>query len=72
MATIVAKARGDNADFVICEVHELDFVYRKMQTGVLQFVLPNLHELQLHAILELHSSLYSVHLGVQKTIAMLQ
>ena len=30
MATIVAKARGDDANFVIREVHGLDLVYRKM------------------------------------------
>ena len=72
MATIVAKARGDYADFVIREVHGLDLVYRKMQTGALQLVLPKSHGLQLHVILELHSSLYSVHLGVQNTIAILQ
>ena len=40
MATIVAKARGDDADFVIREVHGLDLVYHKMRTGALQLVLP--------------------------------
>ena len=40
MATIVAKGRGDYADFVIREVHGLDLIYCKMQTGVLQLVLP--------------------------------
>ena len=72
MATIVAKARGDNADFVICEVHGLDLLYRKMRTGALQLVLPKSHGLRLHVMLELHSLLYSAHLGVQKTIAALQ
>ena len=69
MATIVTKARGDDADFVICEVHGLDLVYRKTRTGALQLVLPKSHGLRLHVMLELHSSLYSAHLGVQKTIA---
>ena len=64
MATIEAKARGDNADFIICEVHGLDLIYRKMQTGALQLVLPKSHGLRLHVILKLHSSLYSAHLGV--------
>ena len=72
MATIVAKARGDNADFVIHEVHGLDLIYRKMRTGTLQLVLPKSHGLRLHVMLELHSSLYSAHLGVRKTIAALQ
>ena len=72
MATIVAKARGDDADFVICEVHGLDLVYRKSRTGVLQLVLPKSHGLCLHVRLELHSSLYSAHLGVWQTIAALQ
>ena len=72
MATIVAKAGGDDANFVICEVHGLDLIYRKMRTGTLQLVLPKSHGLHLHVILELHSSLYSAHLGVQKTIAALQ
>ena len=72
MATIVAKARGDNADFVIPEVHGLDLVYRKMWTGALQLVLPKSHGLRLHVMLELHSLLYSVHLGMLKTIAALQ
>ena len=72
MATIVAKARGDDAEFVIREVHGLDLVYRKMRTGALQLVLPKSHGLRLHVMLELHSSLYFVHLGVRKTIATLQ
>ena len=72
MAIIVAKARGDDADFVIHEVHGLDLVYRKMRTGTLQLVLPKSHGLSLHVMLEIHGSLYSVHLGVQKTIAALQ
>ena len=72
MATIVAKARGDDANFVICEVHGLYLIYCKTQTGALQLVLPKSHGLRLHVILEMHSSLYSVHLGVRKTIAMLQ
>ena len=72
MATIVAKARSDDADFVIHEVHGFDLVYHKMWTGALQLVLPKSHGLRLHVILELHSSLYSVHLGVRETIAALQ
>ena len=56
MATIVAKARGDNADFVICEVHGLDLMYCKMHTGDSQLVLPKSHGLHLHVMLELHSS----------------
>ena len=72
MATIVAKARGDDAEFVIREVHGLDLVYRKTRTGVLQLVLPKSHGLRLHVMLEMHSSLYSAHLGVRKTIAALQ
>ena len=64
MATIVAKARGGDADFVIREVHGLDLVYCKTRTGALQLVLPNSHGLRLHVMLEIHSSLYSVHLGV--------
>ena len=72
MATIVAKARGDDADFVIHEIHGLDLVYRKMRTGTLQLVLPKSHGLRLHVMLEMHSSLYSAHLGVRKTIAALQ
>ena len=72
MATIVAKPRGDDANFVIREVHGLDLVYRKMQTGALQLVLPKSHGLRLHVMLEMHSSLYSAHLGVRKTIAALQ
>ena len=72
MATIMAKARGDNADFIIHEVHGLDLVYRKMRTGALQLVLPKSHGLHLHVMLEMHSSLYSAHLGVRKTIAALQ
>ena len=72
MATIVAKARGDNADFVIREVHGLDLIYCKTQTSALQLVLPKSHGLRLHVMLEMHSSLYSAHLGVQKTIAALQ
>ena len=72
MATIVAKARGDNADLVIHEVHGLDLIYRKMQTGALQLVLPKSYDLRLHVMLEMHSSLYSAHLGVRKTIAALQ
>ena len=72
MATIVAKARGDHAEFVIHEFHGLDLVYRKMQTGALQLVLPKSHGLQSHVTLELHSLLYSAHLGVRKTIAELQ
>ena len=71
MATIVAKARGDNTEFVIHEVHGFDLVYCKMRTGALQVVLPKSHELRLHEMLELHSSLYSAHLGVRKTIAAL-
>ena len=55
MATIVAKARGDNADFVICEVHGLDLVYRKMRTGALQLVLPKSHGLCLHVMFEMKS-----------------
>ena len=72
MATIVAKAKGDDADFVIHEVHGLDLVYRKPRTGALQLVLPKSHGLRLHVMLEMHSSLYSVHLGMWKTIAALQ
>ena len=45
MATIVAKARGDNAEFVIREVHGLDLVYHKMWTGALQLVQPKSHGL---------------------------
>ena len=72
MATIVAKAWGDNVDFVIREAHGFDLVYRKMRTGALQLVLPKSHGLRLHVMLELHSLLYSAHLGVWKTIAALQ
>ena len=72
MATIVVKAWGDDADFIIRAVHGLDLVYRKMLTGALQLVLPKSHGLRLHVMLEMHSSLYSAHLGVQKTIATLQ
>ena len=72
MATIVAKARGDDAGFVICEVHGLDLIYHNMRTGALQLVLPKSHGLRLHVMLELHSLLYSVHLGVRKTIAALK
>ena len=72
MATIVAKARGDNADFIICEVHGLDLVYHKTLTGALQLVLPKSYGLHLHVMLEMHSSLYSAHLGVRETIAALQ
>ena len=68
----MAKARGDDADLVICKVHGLDLVYRKTWTGALQLVLPKSHGLHLHIILESHSLLYSAHLGVQKTIAVLQ
>ena len=68
----MAKARGDDADFVIREVHGLDLIYCKMWTGALQLVLPKSHGLRLHAMLDLHSSLYSAHLGVWKTIAALQ
>ena len=45
MATIVAKARGGDADFVIREVHGLDLVYCKTWTGALQLVLPKSHGL---------------------------
>ena len=72
MATIVAKARGDDADFVIREVHRLDIMYHKMRTGALQLVLPKSHGLRLHVMLESHSLLYSVRLCVRKTIAALQ
>ena len=72
MATIVAKTRGNNADFVIHEVHGLDLVYGKIQTGALQLVLPKSHGLRLHIMLKLHSLLYTAHLGVRKTIATLQ
>ena len=72
MATIVSKVRGDDTEFVIHEVNGLDLVYRKMQTGALQLVLPKFHGLRLHVMLELHSLLYSAHLGVRKTIATLQ
>ena len=72
MATIVAKAQCDDADFVICEVHGLDLIYRKTRTGALQLVLPKSHGLRLHVMLELHSLLYSVHLCVRKTMAALQ
>ena len=72
IATIVAKARGDDADFVIREVHGLDLMYCKTRTGALQLVLPKSHGLRLHVTLELHSLLYSAHLGVWKTIATLQ
>ena len=46
MATIVSKARGDNADFVIHEVHGLNLVYHKTRTGALQLVLPKSHGLR--------------------------
>ena len=72
MTTIVAKAMGDNAEFVIREVHGLDLVYRKTWTGALQLVLPKSHGLHLHVMLEMHSLLHSAHLGVWKTIAVLQ
>ena len=72
MATIVAKDRGEDADFVIHEVHGLDLVYCKMRTGALQLVLSKSHGLRLHAMLDLHSPLYPAHLGVWKTIAALQ
>ena len=72
MVTIVAKARGDDAEFVIRKIHGLDLVYLKTWTGALQLVLPKSHGLQLHVMLELHSSLYSAHLGVRKTIMALQ
>ena len=52
MATILAKSRGDNANFVIREVHGLDLVYRKRRTGALQLVLPKSHGLHLHVMLE--------------------
>ena len=73
MPTIVTKARGDDdADFVIHEVHGLDLICHKIWTSALYLVLPKSHGLRLHAMLELHSSLYSAHLGVRKTIAALQ
>ena len=75
MATIVAKARGDDANFVIREVHGFDLVYHKTRNGALQLVLPKSHGLRLHVMLEMlemHSSLYFAHLGVWKTIAVLQ
>ena len=72
MATIVAKARGDNADSIIHEVHRLYLVYRKTRTAALQFVLPKSHGICLHMMLEMHSSLSFAHLGVRKTIAALQ
>ena len=68
----MARAWGDDANFVIREVHGLDLVYRKMRTGALQLVLPKSHGLRLHVMLEMHSLLHSAHLGVQKTIATLQ
>ena len=64
MATIVAKARGDNAGFIIHEVHGLDLVYCKTHTDDFQLVLPKSHGLWLHVMLELHSLLYYAHLGV--------
>ena len=57
MATIVAKARGDDADFIIHEVHGLDLINRKTRTGALKLVLPKSHGLHLHVMLEMHSSL---------------
>ena len=72
MATIVAKTRGDDAEFVIHEVHGLDLIYRRMWTGAFQLVLSKSHGLRLHAMLELHGSLYSAHLSVWKTIESLQ
>ena len=51
MATIVAKARGNNTVFIIREVHGLNLVYRKMWTGALQLILPKSHGLQLHIML---------------------
>ena len=70
MATIVTNC--DDTEFVIHEVHGLVLVYHKMWTGAVQLVLPKSHWLRLHVMLELHSSLYSAHLGVRKTIAALQ
>ena len=52
MATIVAKARGEDADFVIREVHGLDLIYRKMQTVALQLVPPKTHWLRLRVMLK--------------------
>ena len=51
---------------------DLTSCYRKMRTGALQLVLPKSHGLCLHVMLEMHSSLYSAHLGVRKTVAALQ
>ena len=64
MATIVAKARGDDADFVIPEAYGLDLIYCKAWTGALQLVLPKSHGPRLHVMLEMHSLLYSACLGV--------
>ena len=64
----MAKARGENADFVICELYGLDLMYRKTHTGDFQLVLPKSDGLHLHVMLVLHSFLYSAHLGVWKTI----
>ena len=40
MATVVAKARGEDAEFVMRKVHGLDLMYCKTCAGALQLVLP--------------------------------
>ena len=72
MVAIVTKVQGNNAGFVICEVHGPYLVYHKTCTGDLQLVLPKSHRLHLHVALDLHGSLHSVHLSVRKTTAALQ
>ena len=71
MHAIIAKARSNNATFVVREVHGLELVYRKRKHDVLQLMLPKRKGIYEACMLELHSSLYSAHMGVCKTIAAL-
>ena len=71
IATIMTKSLGDDADFVVHEVHGLPLVYCRTHTVDFQLVLTKSHGLCLHIMLELHCSLYSAHLGVQKNIVAL-
>ena len=70
MRLCVAKAHGQNPNFVSWDCHGFELVYR-VDRNALKLVIPKHHALREHLLEEVHSAAYGAHLGICKTVAAL-
>ena len=70
MRSCVAKAHGQNPNFVSRDCHGFSLVYR-VDRDALKLVIPKGHGLREQLLEEVHSAAYGAHLGIRKTVAAL-